>query len=255
MASPVQAKAVVLYAKIGSVYYPVACAKDVNITTTSEFIELAARTSSTWREYEYGRLSGKISGTGITKVNTGGNLYSIFDVLGQQLSQLKFLVKFSASDPEGNYKVFECNVLVEEINISGSASALSNYAYTLQITGPVTVTSTPVENTNPQILIYEYLASGGENAIVIPGSENSTIINVYVDGLALQVIDYPGGYGAGQVQWNPSTQTLTFGTSFSIADFVKVIYVDTEAIESFFSLEDGSGNIIEDGSGNDIITQ
>lgn len=193
MAQPVQAKAVVLYAKIGSDYYPIACAKDVSITTTSEFIEIAARSSTSWREYEYGRQTGKITGTGITKVNTGGNLYSIFDVLGQQFSQLKFLVKFSASDPEGNYKVFECSVLVEEINISGSAAALSNYSYTLQISGPVIISSTPVENTNPQILIYEYVASGGENVLVIPSSSNASIITVYVEGSALKVINAPGG--------------------------------------------------------------
>jgi hypothetical protein len=255
MASPVQAKAVVLYAKIGSVYYPVACAKDASITTSAEFLELAARTSSPWREYEYGRLTGKINGSGITKVNTGGNLYSIFDVLGQQLSRLKFMVKFSANDPEGNYKVFECNVLVEEVNISGSAATLSNYTYSLQITGPLSVSSTPVENTNPQILLYEFVASGGETTLVIPSSANATIINVYVDGVALRVINHPGGYGAGQVQWNAATQTLTFGTALSIADYVKVIYVDVDAVSNEYALEDGNGNIIEDGSGNDILVQ
>ena len=255
MANPVQAKAVVLYAKIGSVYYPVACAKDVSITTTAEFIELAARTSSQWREYEYGRMSGKITGSGITKINTGGNLYSIFDVLGQQFSQLKFLVKFSAVDPDGNYKVFECRVLVEEVNISGSAAALSGYTYTLQISGAVIISSTPVENTNPQILIYEFIASGGETAIVIPSGSNATIINVYVDGVPLRVINHPGGYSAGQVQWNAATQTLTFGTALSIADYLKVIYVDVDSVEIAYALEDGNGNNIEDGNGNQILAQ
>jgi hypothetical protein len=255
MASPVQAKAVVLYAKIGSVYYPVACAKDASITTTAEFLELAARTSSPWREYEYGRLTGKINGSGITKVNTGGNLYSIFDVLGQQLSRLKFMVKFSANDPEGNYKVFECNVLVEEVNISGSAATLSNYTYSLQITGPLVVSSTPVQNTNPQIQIYEYIASGGENAIVLPAGPNASIITVYVEGVALKVINHPGGYGIGEVQWNQSTQQLTFGAALAIADYVKVIYVDVDSVASVFLLEDGNGNLIEDGTGNTISTQ
>jgi hypothetical protein len=224
MANPVQAKAVVLYAKIGSVYYPVACAKDVAITTTAEFIELAARTSSQWREYEYGRMSGKITGSGITKINTGGNLYSIFDLLGQQLSQLKFLVKFSVVDPDGNYKVFECNVLVEEINISGSAAALSSYTYSLTISGPITVESTPVDNTNPEIKIYEYVASGGEASIVLPTT--GTLIVVYVDGESLRIFQHPAGYGPGQVQWRASNSTLYFGTTLPIADYVKVIYVD-----------------------------
>lgn len=252
MASPVQAKACVIYAKIGSVYYPVACAKDVNITTTSEFIEIAARTSNSWREYEYGRQTGKITGTGITKVNTGGNLYSIFDVLGQQLQRLKFLVKFSVNDLQGNYKVFECTVLVEEVNIAGSAAALSNYSYTLQISGPVTMSSTPVSNTNPQILIYEFVATGGEAVVVLPLSSSGTIIVVYLNGESLRVVNFPGGYDSDEVQYNPATGELAFGTVLTPGDEIKVVYVDVDAasIVPAFAREvgDGSYRTVGDGS-------
>ena len=261
MALPVQAKAVVLYAKIGSVYYPVACAKDVNITTTADFLELAARSSSVWREFEYGRLTGEISGSGITKINTGSDsLYTIFDVIGQQFSLLKFMVKFSAYDPEGNYKVFECNVLAEEINVQGSAAALSGYGYKLKITGPVTLTSTPVENTNPQILTYEYEASGAVSSLVIEAiSADASLIIVYIDtdgtgGVSQKIVISPEGYGAGEVQWNPATSTMTFGTALASGDRLKVIYVDVSVLQSEFALEDGSGNVIQDGLGNDIIT-
>jgi hypothetical protein len=262
MASPVQAKAVVLYAKIGSVYYPIACAKDVSITTTADFFELAPRSSSVWREFEYGRLTGEISGSGVTKVNTSpDNLYSIFDVLGQQFSLLKFLVKFSVVDPEGNYKVFECNVLVEECNVSGSASALSAYTYKFRITGPVTITTTPVENTNPQILVYEYEATGEVIPLTIPSiTSNATLIVCYIDrdgtGATSKKINIaPDGYGANEVQWDANTSTLYFGTALQSGDYIKIVYVDVAAISSDFGLEDGSGNLIEDGNGNEILTQ
>jgi hypothetical protein len=259
---PVQAKAVVLYAKIGSVYYPVACAKDVSITTTADMLELAARSSSVWREYEYGRLTGEISGSGITKIDTApDNLYSIFDVIGQQFSLLKFMVKYSANDPDDNYKVFECNVLVKEVNISGSASALSNYTYNFQITGPVTLTSTPVENTNPQILVYEYEAAGAVSSLAIEEiSGEATLIIVYIDtdgtgGVSQKIVLSPDGYGAGEIQWDSANSTMYFGTALASGDRLKVVYVDPIAVESAFALEDGSGNIIEDGSGNEIITE
>lgn len=261
MASPVQAKAVVLYAKIGSVYYPVACAKDVNITTTADFLELAPRSSSVWREYEYSRITGEITGSGITKINSGDSLYTIFDLYGQQFSQLKFLVKFSAYDPEGNYKVFECNVLVKEIGLGGSASALSSYTYALQISGPITITSTPVENTNPQILTYEYEATGAVSSLVLSGlSADATLLVVYVDydgsgGESQQIFISPDGYGAYEVQYNPATRTLSFGTALASGDKVKVLYVDVSVLQSEFALEDGTGNVIEDGLGNEIITQ
>jgi hypothetical protein len=262
MASPVQAQAVVIYAKIGSVYYPVACAKDVSITTTSDFLELAPRSSSIWREYEYGRITGEISGSGITKINTGvDSLYTIFDIFGQQFSQLKFLVKYSAYDPEGNYKVFECNVLVRELNLAGSASALSNYTYSFQISGPITITSTPVQNTNPQILTYEYEASGAVSSLVISAiSAEATLLVVYIDtdgtgGVSQTIILAPSGYGTDEVQWDSNTRTLTFGTALASGDRLKVIYVDTSVLQSPYLLEDGSGNTIEDGLGNEILTQ
>jgi hypothetical protein len=261
MASPVQAQAVVLYAKIGSVYYPVACAKDVSITTTSDFLELAPRSSSIWREYEYGRITGEISGSGITKVNAGDSLYTIFDIFGQQFSQLKFLVKYSAYDPEGNYKVFECNVLVRELNLAGSASALSNYTYSFQISGPITITSTPVENTNPQILTYEYEATAEVIPLAIDViSADATLIVVYIDrdgtgGTSKKINIYPDGYGADEVQWDPSISTLYFGTALQSGDRVKIIYVDALSVENAFAIEDGNGNVIQDGNGNDILSQ
>jgi hypothetical protein len=216
---------------------------------------LAARSSTAWREYEYGRLTGEISGTGITKINTGGNLYSIFDLLGQQFNQLKFLAKFSAYDPEGNYKVFECSVLVREVNISGSASALSNYSYSLQISGGVTINTTPVENTNPQIRIYEYDATGSIGSLVISEiSPEATVLLVYVNGISKRVNIAPDGYTASEVQWNPSTQTLTFGTNMVSTDYLKVVYVDVTAVDSALYLEDGTGEFIEDGTGEEITT-
>ena len=261
MASPVQAQAVVIYAKIGSVYYPIACAKDASITTTSDFIELAPRSSAVWREYEYGRITGEITGTGVTKVNTGDSLYSIFDLHGYQFSQLKILVKYSVNDPEGNYKVYECNTLVREMNITGSAAALSGYSYALQITGPVVINSTPVENTNPQILTYEYEASGAVSSLVIDSiSADATLLVVYIDtdglgGESKKIILAPNGYGTNEVQWDSATQTLTFGTALASGDRVKVIYVDVLVTESIFALEDGNGFTIDDGNGNEILTQ
>ena len=256
MASPVQAKAVVLYAKIGSVYYPVACAKDVTITTTSDLLELAPRSSSIWREYEYSRLSGEISGSGITKINTApDNLYTIFDVFGQQFSQLKFLVKYSVVDPEGNYKVFECNVLVKELELQGSASAFSSYTYTFQITGAIVINSTPVENTNPQILIYEYEATETIGSLVISSiGDDATLLVVYINGVSYKINLAPDGYDTDEVQWNSATKTLTFGTSLVNTDKLKVIYVDVDAVVSSLALEDGTGEIIEDGTGEEILT-
>lgn len=231
MASAVAPKAVVLYANIGGVYYPVACAKDVNITTTADLLELAPRSSNVWREFEYGRLSGEISGTGITKI-TGSSQHSIFDFFDKQFNSQKFLVKFSTTDPEGNYKVFECNVLARELNLAGTASEYSNYTYTLQISGPISVSSSAVSTTAPDIAVYTYAASSSTSSVTISeiGPED-TILVVYIDlqstgGTSRKVAIAPDGYGAGEVQWDPADQKLYFGTALASGDTVKIIYVD-----------------------------
>jgi hypothetical protein len=206
-------------------------------------------------------MTGTITGTGVTKVNTGDSLYSIFDLHGYQFSQLKILVKFSVNDPESNYKVFECNTLIRELNITGSAAALSNYSYELQISGPVVISTTPVENTNPQILTYEYEAAGAVSSLVIDSiSADATLLVVYIDtdglgGESWKIQLAPDGYGTDEVQWDSATSTLTFGTPLASGDRVKIIYVDVLVTESAFALEDGNGFVIEDGNGNEILTQ
>jgi hypothetical protein len=249
----VQPKAVILYAQIGSVYYPVACAKDVNITTTADLLELAPRTSGLWKEYEYGRLSATISGSGITAINPTGNLYTIFDILGQQFNQLKFLVKFSVQE-ETSYKVLEANVLVEECNVVGSSTTFSNYTYSFRVTGPVSISSTPVQNTNPQILVYEYTATGGEVSLILPLGDNATILLVeYGSTGAIPVKIFPDGYGPGEVQYNPATKQMLFGDIMTAGLYIRILYIDVDSvIDTSLYLEDGTGVFIEDGTGAEI---
>jgi hypothetical protein len=252
----------IVYLKLGSVYYPIACTKDVSIEIESDFLELAPRSSEDFREYEYGRKTGTISGSGLTKVNTApDNLYTIFDLVGFQLSSQKVLAKYSLQDSDGNTKVFECNTLIRRANIGKSGNSMVTGGYELQISGRPVITVTPVENTNPQILTYEYEATAEVIPLVIDViSAEATLIVVYIDrdgtgGTSKKINIYPDGYGADEVQWDPSISTLYFGTSLQSGDRVKVIYVDPITVESAFALEDGNGNVIQDGNGNEITVE
>jgi hypothetical protein len=255
MADVVRGNACILYIKLGSVYYPIACSKDVAISITRDLLELAPRASADAREYEYGRYTGKITGSGLTKVNTSpDNLYTVFDLIGYQLSKAKALVKYSVTDPSGNVKVFECNTLIEEAGVSKTSGQISGHSYSLQITGPINISTTPVENTNPQILIYEFTADGAYSTLTMTWGDNAEILVVYVNGVAKQVKTYPDSYTSGQVQYNPATKVITFGTALAFADYVKIIYVDVDTVVSAYTLEDGTGTYIEDGTGELILT-
>jgi hypothetical protein len=223
----VNPKAVILYAKIGSVFYPIACAKDVTITTTSDLYELAPRSSTIFKEYEYGRVSGEISGSGLSTLEADEFNNSLFDVLGTQLNSVKWLAKFSMTDGLGKFKVMECNVLVKELSITGSSTAFSSYTYTLQISGEITISSSFVSNTNPKIRTYEHTASTIESSKFIPSTgTTATILLVYINGLSKKINIYPDGYAADEVQWRADNSTLYFGTNLQIGDKLKVIYVD-----------------------------
>ena len=255
MADVAQGRACILYAKLGSLYYPIACSTSVNISIEREVIELAPRSSADAREYEYGRYTGEITGSGLTAVNTApDNLYTVFDLAGFQLSKQKLLVKFSINDSAGNYKVFECNTIIRTVGLSKESASLGRHDYALQITGPVTISATPVENTNPQILTYEYDAAGGEDELTMTWGDNATILVLYVNGVQTRVYDAPTGYGPGEAQYDGATKIISFGTALTAGDYVKVIYIDVDSVNPY-TLEDGNGNYIEDGNGNLIDTQ
>lgn len=255
MGDVVRGRACVLYMKLGSVYYPIACTTDVSINVTRDMIELASRSSSDAREYEYGRYTGEITGSGLVKVNSApDNLYTIFDIVGYQLNAQKVLAKWSIEDTDGNVKVFECNTLIREAGVSKNSGQIARHSYTLQITGPISISSTPVENTNPQILDYEFTAAGGETTLTMTWSDSATIIVLYVNGVQMRVLNFPDAFGPGEAQYNPATKEIEFGTALTTLDYVKILYVDVDAV-TVFGLEDGAGNFIEDGNGNIIDTQ
>lgn len=141
MADVVQGRFVILYVKLGVDYLPIACSKDVSIEITRDLLELAPRSSVNAREYEYGRYTGKITGSGLTKIG-GDGLYTIFNMATYQLAGTKALVRFSVEDPDGNLQIYECNCLIETTGVAKSSGSISTHNYSLKITGPVTLTYT-----------------------------------------------------------------------------------------------------------------
>lgn len=251
MGDVVRGQFCILYAKLGAVYYPIACTKDVSIETEAEALELAPRKSNDWKEWDYGRKTGTISGSGLTVVNTApDNLYTVFDLHGYQLASQKLLVKFSIEDPQGNVKVYECRTIITKVGVNKSAGKMSDNSYNLLIDGPVTITSTPVENTNPQILVYEYTATGGETLITLPFGDNATILLVEIDGDgSVRVAIAPDGYGPGEVQYDPATKDLYFGTSLLMGAYVRILYVDVDSLVPADVRTTGDGDYRTTGDG------
>lgn len=226
MGEVVKSNMTIMYLKLGAVYYPIACGTDSRITLTTEEIETAARSSSDFREYKYGRKSGSISGSHLVKISTApDNLYTVFDLVGFQISSVPLLVKYSVSDGV-NSRVFECNTIIKNFELTRSAGQMLRGSYELLISGPVTISATPVVDVNPQIKVFEYTATGDETTINTGFPDDCTILVVYVNGLSYKVFFAPDGYGPNDVQYDEATKVLTFGSPLTTDDYVKVMYVE-----------------------------
>jgi hypothetical protein len=148
MGDVVRGKFFILYLQLGedgTEYRPVACAKDVSIRISSEFLELAPRTSTAFRIFKYARNTGKITGTGLTKIDVGTDpQYTSLDLLDYQLKHKPTKAKVLMEDAQGSQAMLEFDVLVEETGWDKTGTASVGHSFTLQINGDPTVTITPV---------------------------------------------------------------------------------------------------------------
>jgi len=260
MADVVRGKFCILYMKLGSVYYPIACTQTVEIITSVEMLELAPRTAGDFPDFEYGKFNGQISGTGLTKIVTSpDNLYTIFDIFSYQWNKQKVLVKYVIEDPQGNIKVFEVLCLIQSVGLSKSSGAMLGQNFSLLMSGQPVITTTPVANENPQILTAEFTATGGETSLDMSAvfvSDSVTILVFYLNGLSKAVKIYPAGYTSDQVSYNEATQVFTWITPLTAGDYIKILYIDVDSVpipppEIPVTARDiGDGDVRVDGSGD-----
>jgi len=233
MADVVRGKFCILYMKLGSVYYPIACTQTVEISTEVEMLELAPRTAGDFPDFEYGKFSGQISGTGLTKVVTSpDSLYTIFDIFAYQWNKQKVLVKYVIQDPQGNLKVFEVLCLIRSVGLSKGASTMLAQNFNLLMSGSPVITTTPVANDNPQILIAEFTAVGGETSLDMSAtfSDEVTILVFYLNGVSKAIKIAPAGYTADQVSYDETTQIFTWITPLTAGDYIKILYIDVDSV-------------------------
>jgi len=215
---------IVLYAKVGAGYYPIACSKDVSITTESGSLELAPKTNGIWREYTYERLSGSITGSGLVQVVSDAGLYNVLNIWSYQFSQLPVLCKFQITDDAANVSVYECTCLVESVTIAGSATAPATFNYTLKINGSFSATTTPTAG-GTTVDAWTYTeATGGTSIIGNAVLIGADVLSVARSGDDMEVIT-SGTPNNNQVKFTTATGQLEFGYALGIDEFINVIYV------------------------------
>lgn len=225
MSDFVKADGVVIYAKLGGAYQPIACGTSATVTTTSDKLELAPYTSGKWRSFIPNRISGSISCQGLIKVVPGAGLYSSFDILDYQYGQFFVLAKYVITDPQGNAKTYEVNCLVDDVTFNTQAGGTATYSFTLSMTSDPSFVQTPIDTGGDNVQAWDYTATGGETTIsdaVLIGNE---VIDVRRNGIGLEVI-FSGSPTGNQVLFTSGSGSLEFGFALGADEYILVIYVD-----------------------------
>ena len=224
MADPVKGENVVFYAKLGTSYYPFACAKEVTITQTTDKIELAPYTTGKWRSFIYGRTSGTISGSGIVKIDAGTGKYSIFDLLNFQTDHIIVLTRYTLTDPQNNQKTYDVPCLIDEVTLSGTVGQFATYSFTLTMSGDPEFNQTPINDALVDVDSWDYTATGGEGTISDATILGVDVLDVRRNGIGLQVIT-AGSPNGSQVKFNSGAGSLEFGMALGTDEYILVIFV------------------------------
>lgn len=122
--------------------YPFACAKGSSITFTREFLELAPKTNSYFRDFYPGKHTFNVSGNGLVKLDQAYmNDILFFDPFIQNNADDKFLCYLDLIDNQGNYKVYKFYCWIQELTLDSSYGSIPSYNFTLQGTGDITLIS------------------------------------------------------------------------------------------------------------------
>ena len=224
MSDPVKGGDFILYLKLGTGYYPVACAKEITVTTTTDKIELAPYTNGYWRSYIYGRTTGVITGNGITKIVVPGSNYSIFDLIDYQTNHFPVLARYNLTDPQGNARQYDVPCLIDEINLTGVTGSNTNYSFTLSMNGDPSFDQTTVNPPLTDVDSFGYTATGGEVEISDAVLIGVDVIDVRRNGIGLEVILIGTPTGS-QVKFIPATGSLEFTFALGVDEYILVIYV------------------------------
>lgn len=148
MADVVKAEGLVIAATDASGnVYPFACAKNVSLSISRDFFELAPKTSTSvaFRSYIKNKTTFSITGDGLVKMVESNMLpITFFDgfIEGTDASIVgssdSFVAYIDFIDAQNNYKLYKFGCIFQDLSLSSSAGQNAAYSFTLQGNGAIT---------------------------------------------------------------------------------------------------------------------
>lgn len=117
--------------------FPFACAKNSTLNVSRDFLELAPKTNTYYREFVQGRMSYSLSGSGLVKLQQSYMQphYFFDDFIRSQ--DTKFKAYLDLIDNQNNYKVYKFDCWMSEYSLDSTYGSTPSYSFTLQGDGPI----------------------------------------------------------------------------------------------------------------------
>jgi hypothetical protein len=141
----VQGRNVILRIKSATdgLYYPYACATNVDIAYTFELILKTSPGDGRAKKYRPRSTDGTVSLEGVTAILPVG-MWSVFDLLEKAMRGDYIDLQMEFTNNAGDVKTLSCTVLASEVDLSATADGLSQFTINFQMTGASDVFSIPV---------------------------------------------------------------------------------------------------------------
>lgn len=137
----ITADGLVMTLAYGGNIYPIGCAKDVTLNLSRNFLELAPKTNSRFREYYPDRVTGTITGNALV-ILEGTNSHPIQSLFQDiyAITPTLFGITFDILDNKTsapNYIAYETTAYLQDITLNSATGQNPSYSFTLQISGPI----------------------------------------------------------------------------------------------------------------------
>lgn len=138
MADFIKTEGLVLAINNGGNIYPFACAKNSSLSISNDFLELAPKTNSVFKEFIPNRKNITISGSGLFKLSE--SYKQTFGFFNGFLTgtDTKYTAYMDMIDSSNNYLVYEFDCYISQLSMDSTYGSNPSYNFSLQVTGPIT---------------------------------------------------------------------------------------------------------------------
>ena len=218
--SLVQGRNVLLKVLKNGTYSSIACNTNCTLETTVGSLRTTFRGA--------GASEGYLPTT-VSKVLTGNGPIYLDDTLTaddiQSYTDTRQIIawEFELTDNDANVVTYSGNGFFTSLRLQGDVSQPADCAYTIQVTGAVSIGVGPGTGTGAGPFVFLYDATGGESSIADADLIGATVVDVERNGIGLVVTTISPANG-NEVQFTTGTGTLTFGTVLGAGEYIQVLY-------------------------------